>query len=264
AFSCWQRDAQGPLFSLEGWPKPIHDFHKDRPHGEVDLVEALAVSCNVYFAQLGLELGPQPFTDLIDAGVEIGYASRRIRFDPGADGSRQLASTAFGQGAMAMNVLQAARLVAAIGAGGTYRKCPATLELAARCEERRIVDDPAALAPLLAGMRAVMTRGTGARLEAVPGVRIYGKTGTADTPRFRGEELPATAGDPPPHSWFVALVEPEATASACAPAAPGRIALAVVVPRGGSGAATAGPIAIEIAKTLVRLGYLPGGEGDAR
>ena len=263
-FACSERDAEGPRFALEGWPRPIHDFSQDRMHGEIDPVRALAVSCNVYFGQLGLELGPEPFRALVADGVEIGYGNRTIPFDPGPAGSRQLASTAFGQGAMAMNVLQAARLAAAIGAGGVYRKCPASLELAAPCQERRIVDDPAALTPILAGMRRVMTEGTGARLETVPGARIYGKTGTADTPPFRGEELyGSAAGTPPPHSWFVALVEPE-SAPECAPSAPGRIAIAVVVPRGGIGSQRAGPIAIEIVKSLVRLGYLPAGAGARR
>jgi peptidoglycan glycosyltransferase len=255
-FSCAERDAQGPLFAMEGWVAPIHDHYKDRLHGAIDVVEALAISCNVYFGQLGLLLGPDPLRDLAADGVEVGYQGEQSRFEPGAPGTRHLASTAFGQGAMAMNVLQVARLAAAIGGGGVYRLCPNTLELAAACDEHRLIEDPSLLAPILAGMRRVMTDGTGARLERVPGVRIYGKTGTADSPIVRGEPALASARrSAPPHSWFVALLEPE-SAPGCTVQVPGRLAVAVVVPRGGAGSASAGPAAIEIARAAQRLGYL--------
>ena len=37
---------------------------------------------------------------------------------------------------------------------------------------------------------------------------------------------------------------------------PGRLAIAVVVPRGGAGALTAGPLAMEILEAARELGYL--------
>jgi cell division protein FtsW (lipid II flippase) len=254
-FECRQRDTQGPSFTLPGWSKPIHDHHLDPTHGDVDLVSALAVSCNVYFAQLGLALGPEPLAELARGGLDIGYAGRR--FDPGAPGSRTLAETGFGQGAMAASAVQAARLVAAIAAGGRYRRCPPTMELGAPCAETALVDDPAAIAPIIAGMRRVMTAGTGRNLRAPAGLRVYGKTGTADAPGFRGEERFgfARGAAAPPHSWFVAFAEPD-TAPECAARQQGRIAVAVVVPRGGSGASAAGPLAMEILAAARALGYL--------
>src|SRR6185369_10189106 len=158
---------QGPLFMVKGWPKPIHDHTNDRPHGSPDLVDALAVSCNVYFAQLGLAIGPEPLAQLRADGVEIGYAPP---LKPGTPGSRQLAATAFGQGAMVMNVMQAARLAAALASGGRYTRCPSTMELGSPCTSKDLVADPATLAPILAGMRKVMTAGTGAKLAEPAGV----------------------------------------------------------------------------------------------
>lgn len=259
-YACTERDEQGPVFGLADWASPIHDHYKDRVHGQIGVVTALAVSCNVFFGQLGLALGPEPFRQLAEAGADIGYQGGRIPFRPGKAGSRQLASTAFGQGAMAMNVLQVARLTAAIGAGGVYRRCPGTLELDAACEEIELVSDPRLVAPILAGMERVMTGGTGARLEAVPGVRIYGKTGTADSPLVRGE--PTTSSNrktPPPHSWFTALFE-ASDEIGCGLDTPGRLAVVVVIPRAGSGAGAAGPAVIEIARAAQRLGYLGGHE----
>jgi cell division protein FtsI/penicillin-binding protein 2 len=257
-FACATRDAEGPSFTLPGWSKPIHDARREAPHGQLDAVQALSVGCNTYFAQLGLRLGPARLRDLVRAGVDVGFGNRRIPFDPGPAGSRQLASTAFGQGAMAMNVMQAARVVAAIGGGGVYRRCSAGLELAEACREIHLLADPAALVPILAGMRRVMTEGVGVRLPAVDGVRLYGKPASSDAPAFRGEELyrlPAR-GAPPPHSWFVGLAEPS-SAPECAATTRGRIAIAVVVPRGGGGGALrAGQAALEIVHALPLLGYL--------
>lgn len=253
-YACSERDAQGPAFSQPGWPQPVHDHGGDSPHGALELPRALAVSCNVYFAQLGLALGAEPLIALRAAGVDLGYAGA---FAPGDAGSRQLASSAFGQGAMAMSPLQAARLAAALGGGGVYRRCPSTMELAAGCQEQRLVEDPQQLAPILAGMRQVMTAGTGKRLVAPAGVRVYAKTGTADAGGFFGE---APWGIAPgqvaaPHSWLVGFAEP-AGAPECGATTPGRLAFAVVVPRGGSGAATAGPLAMQLLAAAAELGYL--------
>jgi cell division protein FtsW (lipid II flippase) len=250
-YTCVDQDAQGPFFTQRGWHKPIHDHHNDRPHGDVDLVEAIAVSCNVYFGQLGLALGPDPFRALRDAGVDIGYGGA-TGFDPGEPGSRQLASTAFGQGAMATNVMQAARLVAALASGGTYRRCPPTMELDALCPAMTVVHDRSAIAPILEGMRRVVTSGTGARLSEPEGLRVYGKTGTADVRGFVGEEpfgiRPRQVAAP--HSWFVAFAE-----RSDARGDTGRMAVAVVVPRGGTGASAAGPLAMQILTVVRDAGY---------
>ncbi len=251
-FACVEKDKQGPLYTQKGWPNPVHDHSGDRPHGQPGLVEAIAVSCNVYFAQLGVALGPEPFAQLRDDGVEIGFSSK---LDVGAAGTRQLASSAFGQGAMVMSVLQAARMVTAIANAGQYMVCP--LEIPATCAAQNIVNNPAALLPVIAGMRRVLTHGTGARLVQPAGLRVYGKTGTADVRGFVGEQPwgIAPAAQAAPHSWFVAFAEPTRIREGEL-TAPGRLAIAVVVPRGGTGASAAGPLAMQILAAARELGYL--------
>lgn len=253
-YECREADDQGPLLMRPGWPSPIHDFGADRPHGTPDIVQALTVSCNVYFGQLGLELGPGPLVALNDAGLEVGYGGK---LQPGKPGTRQLASTAYGQGAMVMNTMQAARMVATVASGGIYRKCPPTMELDAKCSEIQLVADPDQVRPILAGMRGVIERGTGARLHEPAGVRAYGKTGTADVRGFAGEEPFGIrrGAVSTPHSWFVTFGEP-ANTPALAPTTKGRIAVAVVVPRAGTGASAAGPLAMQILGAARELGYL--------
>jgi cell division protein FtsI/penicillin-binding protein 2 len=88
-------------------------------------------------------------------------------------------------------------------------------------------------------------------------VRVYGKTGTADVRGYVGEEPfgIARAAVAAPHSWFVAFAEPTTTPEG-EPASHGRLAIAVVVPRGGTGASAAGPLAMQILEAAHDLGYL--------
>lgn len=252
-FSCNQKDAQGPYFTRKGWPQAIHDSHGDAMHGTVNVVRGLEVSCNVYFGQLGLQLGAKEMQALADLGVEVAWGGA---FKPGDDGSRQLASTAFGQGAAALHPLAAAKLAAAVGAGGVYRSCPSTMEEGVACKEVRLFDAPGRVEPILQGMRAVMTSGTGRSLKAPANVRVYGKTGTADVEITRDEKAFGIQDDNP-HSWFVALAEPDVGAPSQAQRS-GRLAIAVVVPRGGFGASSAGPAAMRILAAAQELGLLDG------
>ncbi len=137
-YACRDADAQGPLFTLRGWPKPIHDHSGDRPHGTPDLAQAIAVSCNVYFGQLAA-LGPAvrgARARRLDVGFSSGGAGATIAaaFQAGPPGSRQLASTAFGQGAMVMSVMHGAQRPA-LASGGRYVRLP-SMERAARAAPR--------------------------------------------------------------------------------------------------------------------------------
>ena len=256
SFACVSRDAEGPFFTRPGWVKPVHDHPLDHPHGHPDFVEGLAKSCNVYFGQLGLQLGPEAFSKLVDDGLEMGFG--RGWYSPGKAGSRDLALTAFGQHASMMNVSQAARLLALVGGGGVYRRCPASLEKGVQCEQKALLPEPARVSPILAGMRAVMTRGTGHGLYTSPGLplglRVYGKTGTADSIGIK-EELPwhvelGVYGKP--HSWFLALAEP-AVDPECTPVVKRRLGVALVIPRAGLGAVNAAPAAAEVIWAMYRL-----------
>ncbi|MEM6925819.1 MAG: hypothetical protein AAF602_02725, partial [Myxococcota bacterium] len=88
------------------------------------------------------------------------------------------------------------------------------------------------------------------------------KTGTADQLGIV-DEVPygVEVGDSTlrPHSWFVAIGEPE-DAEACGEETADRLAVAVVVPRGGTGASAAGPAALEVLSVARDLGWF----GDGR
>lgn len=252
-FTCARGTSYRPSFSRPHWIRPIHDGHDDAD-GRLELTEALQVSCNVFFAQLGLELGPEPFAALATDGLEI---DGRRSIEAGGPDSRRLASTAFGQGAARMHPLEAARMIAAVGAGGTYRRCPPDLLAGTSCEERRLLDDPGVAEPILAGLRRVVEAGTARRFGEVTGARIYAKTGSA-TDVGRRDEVPygIVPGEPAgEHSWFVALAEPD-TNDPCEAEAPGRLAVAVAVPRGGEGSGAALDVARRLVDKAAELGYM--------
>jgi cell division protein FtsW (lipid II flippase) len=271
-----------PSFTLPDWTRPIHDHGDGGARGDLDLVAAITKSSNVYFGQLALAIGPEayralrappPSLDTVTAvgatpapptlGVEFGNPGLDSESDGlftglGEAGSRRLAQTGFGQGAGSWNVTQAARLLGAVANGGIYRRCSSDMLLTGACTELSVVDSPDSLAPILAGMRGVMMSGTGARLKKIPGVRVYGKTGTADAPGTR-DEAPwkiKPAQTTAPHSWFVAIAEPGGT-PACTTGTSGRYVVAAVVPHGGFGASAAGPLAIAAIEALQDREYLP-------
>ena len=264
-FGCTQRDGQGPFFTRPGWYKAIHDHPQDPVHGNIDFIKGIAVSCNVYFGQLGLALGPEAFINLVKDGVEIGWNGKVI--SPGKAGSRELAETAFGQAAALLSVSQLARVGGTVADGGIYRKCGQGMDLSAPCEERKILAEPGLAVPILSGMEQVVLAGTARGLQKPPGIRLYGKTGTADAIGTKDEVVFGVPYNEwgSPNSWFLGIAEDE-HAEPDQAITPHRIVAAVVVPRGGLGARVSGPAAMEILAAAQSLGYItpkPAAPGQA-
>jgi peptidoglycan glycosyltransferase len=96
---------------------------------------------------------------------------------------------------------------------------------------------PSTAAALNEMMQAVVTGGTGTAAQ-IPGIKVAGKTGTAET---GGPGTPNT-------TWFIAF----------APADAPRVAVAVVLQnQTGAGGTTAAPIAKEIMQALLASGSNP-------
>ncbi len=247
-------------FGLDDWRAPIHSYgHHGLSTG--DLVAMLRDSSNCMAAQVGIDAGRQALRDLACAGVGIGHVDDCEEFDPGPEASRRLGLTAIGQGAMEMDVLQAARLVAAVS-DGRYRDCPDVVGPAdggPPCTEQALLDDPDEVGLLLTGLYQVGARGTARKAlkrHPLPGVRVYAKTGTADAPAAADEgEVPTCGHGPCPHSWFTLLAEPEG-APIAEPGTPGRLAVAAVVFRGGLGSGAAADVALDVTAAAADLGLL--------
>ncbi|MBE3099929.1 MAG: FtsW/RodA/SpoVE family cell cycle protein, partial [Planctomycetes bacterium] len=217
---------------IPGWGRPIRDDPADRmPHGVLTLERALIVSCNAYFAQLGLKLGPEALmatAGLFEISLGQPESVRQVR--------DTLPFAAYGQGQVLATPFKMARAAATIAAGGSMPQGRWILD-----DTNRRTDAPrlilsASLTELLGRtMRRVVLEGTGRTLRSVEPA-IAGKTGTAEV------------ADAPSHSWFVGF----APYGAAGP----RIAFAVIVENGGYGASLAAPIAGDVVAAARDLGII--------
>jgi penicillin-binding protein 2 len=231
----------------------IFRCHARFGHGLVDEASAIEGSCNVFYYAEGLRMG----IDVLSAearrfgldertGIEVPFETGRLVV-PTKQWKRErvgagwvpgdTANTSIGQGFLLVTPLQMATVIASIARGET-RTLPTLRALTA--EEAKRVDhggEPIGLtqtqrAELWEGMeRVVGPKGTG-RLVGIDGLRIAGKTGTADF-RAHGEEVNL--------AWFVGF----------APVENPQIAVAVMVEGSNPsdsyhGGSTAGPVAKDI------------------
>lgn len=239
-----------PELDLPQTDRTLQNFGGDHCLGgasEITLAQALEVSCNVVFAEIGLELGAEK---LAEQSRAFGYAGD-IDFDipfqegnfPPADAFAEdlpgVAFSAIGQKDVRTNVLHMALIAGSIGNGGVMMQPKLVQEV--RDPTGRIVRrlspqtfgepmSPQNADALTRMMQAVVESGTGTAAQ-ISGVAVAGKTGTAQNP----------GGDP--HAWFVSF----------APAEQPTIAVAVVVLNGGDlgSEATGGAIAAPIARTVM-------------
>jgi peptidoglycan glycosyltransferase len=216
--------------------------------GTLTLAQALAISCNTAFASLGLELGDDAIrTQAARFGfgrdLAIPLTVTPSVFPRDLD-RPQTAMSAIGQFDDRVTPLQMAMVVSAIAADGVLRtphlvrtERGADLEVVATTPIQTLSTpltraSARSLADMMVG---VVENGTGGRA-AIDGVRVGGKTGTAE----KGEGLA-------PDNWFVAFGQTEERS----------VAVAVVVEDGGkagmqgTGGAVAGPIARDVMKAVL-------------
>ena len=212
---------------VPGYTRPVRDDVMDRePHGSLDLHRALVVSCNAYFAQLAVRLGPQALLDTVQP-AEITLARNnslsRIR--------DTLPQLGYGQGEVLASPLRMARIAAAIAGDGAIRdvRLDAGTPMAA---PHPFISGPTART-LARYMRDVVLEGTGRSVRS-SAVAIAGKTGTAEL------------NGAPSHSWFIGFA-PYGPASR-------RVAVAVILENAGYGGTAAAPAAGEIVEAAAALG----------
>jgi penicillin-binding protein 2 len=241
--------------------RPYHNW-EDRDRGRLTLHEALQFSCNTFFYQLGLKVGPER---LMRMAAEFGFGrvtdsgliGERPGLVPSPAWKRQTlkdrwrpgdtVSLSIGQGLITVTPIQVARFMAAVANGGTLWK-PRLVDRVATADGRLIREEApeiqgrVELAPVIfdflrEALGAAVSDGTGKQAR-VPGVTIGGKTGTAQTHEFRSEaERKRRDQD---HAWFAGF----------APLAEPQVVVVVLAERAGLGGQVAAPIAREVLKAV--------------
>jgi penicillin-binding protein 2 len=228
---------------------------KERGHGRLDIVQAIAQSCDVFFYQLGLRVGGDKlakYARMLGLAKEIGISLpseakglvpdstwKKINFGEQWY-SGDTANMSIGQGYLEVSPIQMASLISIIANGGVIYE-PLIV--------KKIIDgqgnviktflpkvmlkpkiSPETLSIVRRGLREAVLSGTSQVLK-FKRLSVAGKTGTAQNPQ--GED----------HAWFICY----------APEEDPIIALAVLVEHGGHGASASAPLARQILNGIFTL-----------
>ena len=224
----------------------VKDGHHPQTDGTaLDLTGATEVSCNIWYALTGLQIGGERF---VAEASKLGFGEP-LPFDlptsvsqltngggtaPGgfADDA-ELASAAFGQGETVVTPLQMALVASAVANDGWLMKPHLVTALTGTSPGARPID-PEVWRRVMSGedaaaIKAAMEQAVEGDLgklfttgAAVPGIPTAGKSGTAQL-----------GGSGEPNSWFIGF----------APVDHPKIAIAVIVEQGGRGGERAAPLA---------------------
>lgn len=227
SFGCWKREG----------------------HGSLDFIGALQHSCDTYFYQIGPRLGLERLGAAAHAmglggrtGIDLpqersGLIPDRAWYDRRRGGEFResfMLNLIIGQGELLLTPLQLALMMAEVARSGAPLRAHLLEQVSGGEPPRRPVPphpgfaaEPGTWAAVHEALERTVAEGTGTAAR-VPGVRVAGKTGTAQNPH--GED----------HALFVCYAPVEAP----------RIALAVVIENSGHGGSVAAPIAGRVLREM--------------
>ncbi len=232
-------------------------FHcwKQDGHGSQTVADALEHSCNVFFYQTGRRLGVEEIMQAAHlfglgraTGIDLPRESNGFVPDPAwmkavSKQSWQEGDTlsfAIGQSALQTTPLQMLLLMTAIAMDGQVPQPHLLIEIEGEkkppaLRRAHLPMNVHAVAAVKVGLEQVVNSPTGTgRLAQMPGVRVAGKTGTAQVPRGLA------------HAWFCGY----------APADHPKISLVVFLEHGGKGGFQAALVARDVLAYLRELEYL--------
>ncbi|PRY12144.1 peptidoglycan D,D-transpeptidase FtsI family protein [Kineococcus rhizosphaerae] len=218
------------------------------PNDQVSLADALKISCNTAFGDLGLTLGADKLAEQagkfgFGQSLSIPTSVATSSFPTGEKvAGPLLAYSAIGQGNDLATPLQVAMVSAAIANDGVVMEPNLIADVREADQTADVIDQPSprelgravssgTAKTLQQMMELVVSDGTGTRAQ-IPGVTVGGKTGTAQ----HGTGLP-------PYAWFTSFADDGKK----------KVAVAVVIEDGGSTeSAYGGRLSAPVAKTVMQ------------
>jgi penicillin-binding protein 2 len=252
----------------------VHQCWNHSGHGRISLKQALSLSCDVYFYNLGVAIGVDKLHEYATkyglghlSGIDLPnektgvFPSREWKLktlkEPWYSG--ETVNISIGQGYVTTTPLQVAIMYSSIFNGGIVYT-PRIVEAYEDPEtgERQVLPpvvqakhpvDPYAAKMVMDGIvMGVYAPGGTAWRGRVKGIEYGGKTGTAQVVSLRRTENMARDKIPEEwrdHSWYAGIY----------PAENPRYVVVVMVEHGGSGGASSAPVAGKIIERMLELGY---------
>lgn len=217
-------------------------------HGQLTLQRAFQVSCNNTFARVALNLGDEKLKKTAERfGFNDNFLFRTLvvensSYPPENRTETEIAWTGVGQSELLVTPMHMCLVASAVANDGVMMEPYAVARTVAHNGDTRSVTQPRVYrrameadtaARLKEYMRLVVTGGTGTAAD-IPGVRVCGKTGSAQLDTQENT-----------NAWFVGFIDD--------PAHP--YAIAIVVEDAGGGGSVAAPIARQVFEWMLNNGY---------
>jgi penicillin-binding protein 2 len=238
--------------SAEFYGRVFHDWKKEG-HGDVDLHKAIVHSCDVFFYNVGKQLGIDRISFY---GGNLGLGHRTGVDLPGEEPGimpseswkekvfhqkwypGETISVAIGQGAIAVTPIQLSYMIGGIITGGRFHQPHLLLSDKAAPEIDFPISD-STVDTVTEGMFGVVNEPGGtAGASKLPGIELCGKTGSAQVISEQGLKRAGKQAALKDNAWFVGF----------APRQNPEIVVAVLVQGGEHGGEAAAPIARNVVK----------------
>jgi penicillin-binding protein 2 len=238
--------------SAEFYGRVFHDWKKEG-HGDVDLHKAIVHSCDVFFYNIGKQLGIDRISFY---GGNLGLGHKTGVDLPGEEPGimpseswkekvfhqkwypGETISVAIGQGAIAVTPIQLSYMIGGIITGGRFHQPHLLLSDKAAPEIDFPISD-STVDTVTEGMFGVVNEPGGtAGASKLPGIELCGKTGSAQVISEQGLKRAGKQAALKDNAWFVGF----------APRQNPEIVVAVLVQGGEHGGEAAAPIARNVVK----------------
>lgn len=221
--------------TIDGYP--FKDY-QNSSHGELNLSQALVVSCNTYFTEKSITVGEESLRAtaegfMFNQNIPFDLPVKLSSYPKGNLGDTDLAASGIGQGKVLSTPLNMAMVASAIANNGEVVKPILVKNVLSSTGKVIKTNNTTTLAQGIDSLNAneikemmiqVIREGTG-KNASIKNVQVAGKTGTAENASGKS------------HAWFIGF----------APASDPKIAIAVVLEEEGStGGSSAAPIARDL------------------